>query len=474
MIIPLVLSGGSGTRLWPASREARPKQFLPLFGDRSTFQSTLLRFKGDSSFGRPIIMTNRDHRFLVSEQLSELGIEADIVLELTRRDSGPAIAAGAHLARKLHGSEVIIVVVAADHMIDNPDVFSQACKTAAEAAKNGLIVTFGITPDHPSAAYGYLAPGPEIDGSEVRILERFVEKPDTQNAEIFIAQGYLWNSGNFVFSPDVLLQEYAKQDPETEMAAGEAVDNATPDLNFLILDDSAFSKTAAKSIDYAVMEKTSLAAVLPVHFGWSDVGSWNSVWALSPQDGQHNVLKGPVVLSDARNNLVVSDKLLTAVVGVEDLAIIATEDAVLVAKREDATALKRLVGKIRQTFPNIAELGARVHRPWGSYQSLDVGERYQVKRIVVKPGGQLSLQKHHHRSEHWVVVRGTAKVTLDAVQRMVHENESIYIPIGAVHRLENPGKIDIELIEVQTGSYLGEDDIIRLEDVYNRNSESTN
>jgi mannose-1-phosphate guanylyltransferase/mannose-6-phosphate isomerase len=467
-IIPLILSGGAGTRLWPASRDTRPKQFLELFGSLSTFQNTLRRVSDPALFGRPIIVTNRDHRFLVSEQAKAIGCDVDILLEPVRRDSGPAIAAGAHFVAERSGANSLVLVLPADHVIQDAAAFTAACAHAAAAAQEGFIVTFGMTPDHPSTSYGYLRAGGSLLGNGVRELDRFVEKPDAATAEKYVKDGYLWNSGNFLFRADVLLREYATIDPGTEKAMRDAVAGAGRDLDFIVLDEKAFRCAHRLSIDYAVMEKTRCAAVLPVAFDWSDVGSWDSVWALSMKDDSANVVRGPAVARDARNNLVISDKILTAAVGVDNLAIVATEDAILVGRRDDAAGLKTLVSDLRGHRPNVTDAGARVDRPWGSYQSLDLGERYQVKRIVVTPGGKLSLQKHHHRSEHWVVVKGTAKVTVDSTERVIHENESIYIPIGAIHRLENPGKINLELIEVQTGSYLGEDDIVRLEDTYNR------
>lgn len=467
-IIPLILSGGAGTRLWPASRDTRPKQFLQLFGPLSTFQTTLQRVSDRQVFAAPIIMTNRDHRFLVSEQLHAANVSADIILEPLRRDSGPAIAAGAHFAALRHGPEAIVLVLAADHVVNDVGAFVEACRQGSEIARTGGIVTFGIPPDHASTAYGYLKPGAALEGSSGYRVEAFVEKPDAATAESYIQAGYLWNSGNFMFRADVLLAEYAKFDAASVAAARAAVADSKPDLQFTILDADAFGQATAMSIDYAVMEKTKAATVVPVNMGWSDVGGWEAVWALSDKDAHANVLRGPAIASGASGNLIMSDKIMTAVIGVSDLAVIATQDAILVGKKSDSAALKAMVGEIRQSRPDLTDSGARVYRPWGSYQSLDSGERYQVKRIIVTPGGKLSLQKHFHRSEHWIVVKGTAKVVVGEENRIIHENESIYIPIGSVHRLENPGKIDLELIEVQTGSYFGEDDIIRLDDVYNR------
>jgi mannose-1-phosphate guanylyltransferase/mannose-6-phosphate isomerase len=465
-IIPLVMCGGAGTRLWPASREVRPKQFLPLFGPRSTFQDTLRRVSDPALFARPIVITNAAYRFMVLEQLAEIGLEADILLEPVRRDSGPAIAAGASFAQ-MRDSEAVVLALAADHVVRDADAFVAACRQGLAAASAGHIVTFGVRPERPATEYGYINPGVAITG-EVHAVTKFVEKPDLQTAADYIKAGYLWNSGNFMFRAATLLDEYRSVDPESVQAVTDAVTHAGRDLGFVTLDSDAFAKARAISIDYAVMEKTARAAVIPVACGWSDVGSWRAVWELSGKDGQGNAAQGTAVFEDSRNCNVSTDKALVALEGVDDLVVVATQDAVLVSRQKDANGLKRLITRLKEVAPQVTEEHLRVHRPWGAYQSIDSGERHQVKRITVKAGGRLSLQKHHHRSEHWIVVRGTAKVTVDDVVKTVHENESIYIPIGAVHRLENPGKIVLELIEVQTGSYLGEDDIIRIEDDYRR------
>src|SRR6266404_4337475 len=396
-IIPLIMCGGAGTRLWPASREVHPKQFLPLFGARSTFQDTLLRVSDAGLFERPIVITNTAYRFMVLEQLAEIGLEADVLLEPMRRDSGPAIAAGAVFAEMRDKAAVVLAL-------------------AAE----------------------------------------------------YVKAGYFWNSGNFMFRASVLLDEYRNVDANSVQAVTDSVTKAGRDLGFFKLEENAFGSAKAISIDYAVMEKTSRAAVVPVACGWSDVGSWHAVWELSDKDSQGNAAQGIAVFEDSRNCNVSTDKALVALEGVDDLVVVATQDAVLVSRQKDADGLKRLVAKLKTIAPQVTEEHLKAHRPWGSYQSIDMGERHQVKRIVVKPGGRLSLQKHHHRSEHWIVVRGAARVTVNELVKTVHENESIYIPIGATHRMENPGKIPLELIEVQTGSYLGEDDIIRIEDDYQR------
>jgi mannose-1-phosphate guanylyltransferase/mannose-6-phosphate isomerase len=465
-IIPLIMCGGAGTRLWPASREVHPKQFLSLFGARSTFQETLLRVADAALFGRPIVITNEAYRFMVLEQLAEIGHEADILLEPMRRDSGPAIAAGAAFA-DTRESGAIVLALAADHLVRDTDAFVAACREGLVAAEQGHLVTFGVKPERLATEYGYISLGEPVAG-DVRAVTEFVEKPDAATAASYIDAGYLWNSGNFMFRTSVLLNEYRSVDEESVASIEASVADATRDLGFVQLDASAFAKAKAISIDYAVMEKTSHAAVVPVACGWSDIGSWRQVWELSHKDNQGNAARGAAVFEDSRNCNVTTDRALVALEGVDDLVVVATQDAVLVSRQKDANGLKRLVSKLKAIAPEVTESHIKVHRPWGSYQSVDNGDRHQVKRIIVKSGGRLSLQKHHHRSEHWIVVRGTAQVTVNELVKTVHENESIYIPIGAVHRLENPGKIQLELIEVQTGSYLGEDDIIRIEDDYQR------
>jgi mannose-1-phosphate guanylyltransferase / mannose-6-phosphate isomerase len=466
-IVPLIMCGGAGTRLWPASREVHPKQFLPLFGARSTFQNTLVRVSDPALFERPIVVTNKAYRFMVLEQLGEMEIEADVLLEPMRRDSGPAIAAGAAFAQT-RDKDATVLALAADHVVRDTPAFLAACRQGLVAAQAGQIVTFGVRPERAATEYGYISPG-DITSGDVRSVRKFVEKPDPATAAEYIKAGYLWNSGNFMFRASILLDEYSKIDAHSVQAVTGSVLKAGRDLGFIMLEPDAFESAKAISIDYAVMEKTARAGVVTVACGWSDVGSWHSVWELSEKDSEGNAATGTAVFEDSRNCNVSTDKALVALEGVDDLVVIATQDAVLVSRQKDANGLKRLVAKLKTVAPQVTEEHLKVHRPWGSYQSVDMGERYQVKRIIVKPGGRLSLQKHHHRSEHWVVVRGAARVTLNELVKTVHENESIYIPIGATHRMENPGKIPLELIEVQTGSYLGEDDIIRIEDDYKRN-----
>src|SRR5258708_14648000 len=465
-MIPLIMCGGAGTRLWPASREVRPKQFLPLFGERSTFQDTLSRRSDAALFECPIVVLNMAYRFMVLEQLAEIGLEADVLREPMRRDSGPAIAAGAVFAQT-RDNDAVVLALAADHVVRDTDAFVAACRQGLVAADAGRIVTFGVQPERAATEYGYISPGETVSG-EVRAVVKFVEKPDPVRAAEYIKAGYLWNSGNCMFSASVLLDEYRKVDADSVQAVSDAVTKAGRDLGFVTLDPESFAKAKAISIDYAVMEKTARAAVVPVACGWSDVGSWLAVWELSGKDEQGNAAQGTAGFEDSRNCNGSTDRALVALEGVDDLVVVATQDAVLVSRQKDANGLKRLVARLKSFAPEVTESHIKVHRPWGSYQSIDNGERHQVKRIIVKPGERLSLQKHHHRSEHWIVVRGAARVTVNEMVKIVHENESIYIPIGAGHRLENPGNILLELIEVQTGSYLGEDDIIRIEDDYQR------
>jgi mannose-1-phosphate guanylyltransferase/mannose-1-phosphate guanylyltransferase/mannose-6-phosphate isomerase len=466
-IIPLIMCGGAGTRLWPSSREGRPKQFLPLFGPRSTFQDTVIRVSDAGLFDRPIVITSAAYRFMVREQLAEIGLDADILLEPARRDSGPAIAAGAAFAQA-RDEEAVVLALAADHVVRDVPAFVAACRAGLVVADAGHIVTFGVQPERPATEYGYISPGQVLSG-EVKSVAKFVEKPDLQTATGYIEAGYLWNSGNFMFRAGMLLDEYRRVDSDSVETITSAVAKAGRDLGFFTLDADAFGKAKSISVDYAVMEKTTKAAVVPVSCGWSDVGSWLAVWELSDKDAQGNAAQGVAVFEDSRNCNVASDGPVVALEGVDDLVVVATHDAVLVSRQKDANGLKRLVAKLKVTAPQVTEDHLKVHRPWGSVQALEDGERYQVKRLVVKAGERLSLQMHHHRSEHWIVVRGSAKVTINDLIKTVHENESIYIPLGATHRLENPGKIPLELIEVQTGSYLGEDDIVRIEDDYKRN-----
>ncbi len=466
-ILPVIMCGGAGTRVWPESRETMPKQFIALFGTRSTFQDTIARVSGPL-FEPPIVITNYDYRFLVKEQLDEIRATAIIVTEPVRRDSGPAVAVATALAIE-RDPKAVLAVFASDHVVTKTEAFLTTCEAAAEAAEQGYIVMLGVKPTEPAIGYGYICPGAAIPGTGAFAIEAFVEKPERATAERYVESGYLWNSGNFFFRADTMLEELQNLEPEMVTAATAAIKGARHDLAFLALDAEAFGQSPKKSIDYAVMERTKRAAVVPADIGWSDVGNWDAVWKLSDRDANGNSFYGAdAVALDSHNVHVRSNGLLTAVVGVKDLIVVTTNDAVLVLAHDQGDKVKQLVETLKRSHRKEATEHKRMYRPWGYYQSIDHGARYQVKRIVVTPGHRLSLQRHYHRAEHWVVVKGTAEVTRGAEVTVVHENESIFLPIGVTHRLANPGKINLELIEVQTGSYLGEDDIVRIEDVYNR------
>lgn len=464
LIVPVIICGGAGSRLWPASREAFPKQFIALLGEQSMFQKTLSRVKG-ADFTAPVIVTHDDFRFLVASQMLAMGMQGDMLLEPMRRDSGPAIAAAAAFVQANHPG-ASMMVLASDHLVLDEPAFQAAIRTGAGAAKAGRIVTFGMIPDQPATGYGYIQP--TASEGAVRTVERFVEKPDADTAARYIAEGYLWNSGMFLFRADAFLAELGRFEPEIVKAATDAVALAQTDIGFVRLDAAAFESAPKKSVDYALMEKTTLASVVPASFGWSDVGNWSSVWEASPRDDKGNVASGEVELFDSTNCYVQTSGPLTVLIGMEDAVVVVEDDAVMVTHRSRAEAVKGAFETLkRASHPSVIS-SRRVYRPWGYYQTLDLGERFQVKRILVDPGQKLSLQSHHHRAEHWVVVQGTAIVTRDKEEVLLRENESIYLPLGCVHRLVNPGKIPLEIIEVQSGSYLGEDDIVRYEDIYAR------
>jgi mannose-1-phosphate guanylyltransferase / mannose-6-phosphate isomerase len=470
LIHPVILCGGTGTRLWPASRESMPKQFARLVdSQRSTFQATLARVSDGAVFATATVIASAEARFIVAEQRNQLGIPADILLEPQGRDSAAAVAVAAlHAART--DPQAVVLIMAADHVVPDTKAYVAAVAAAAEGARAGYAMTLGIEPDRPATDYGYVRRGAPIhEAPGATRVERFVEKPDRAGAEALIAEGALWNSGYFLFRADVMLAELEAFAPEVLAAARAALEAAVTDLDFVRLDAAAFAQAPKISIDYAVMERTDKAGVLPVSFAWSDVGTWDAVWKVLDHDASGNAVRGRVSLIGTKNSLVHSEGGgLTAVVGLEDVVVVSTPDAVLVASKAHSGQVKELVNALRADGAPEADAHLRMYRPWGWYQRIDIGERFQVKRIQVVPGGRLSLQKHYHRAEHWVVVRGTAEVTVDEQVTLVHENEAIYLPIGSMHRLANPGKIPLELIEVQVGSYTGEDDIIRVEDIYGR------
>ena len=470
MITPIILCGGSGTRLWPSSRESMPKQFTRLVSERaSTFQETARRVVEPATFGRPAVLTHSDARFIVAEQLVEAGVKADILLEPERRDSAAAVAVAAvHASRQ--DPQGVVLILAADHVIGDTAAFVAAARAAALGAQAGYVMTLGIEPTSPATAYGYIRRGSALAEAEGSYrVERFVEKPDRSGAERLIAEGALWNSGYFLFRADVMLAELEAHAPEVLRAAQAAYDGAQRDLDFVRLDQAAFSQAPKTSIDYAVMERTERAGVLPVSFDWSDVGTWDAVWQVLDRDARGNAVRGRVEVIETSDSLIHNEgEQITAVVGLKDVVVVTTPDAVLVTSKANSGSVKELVATLREKSYPEADSHRRMYRPWGWYQRIDIGERFQVKRIMVTPGGRLSLQKHFHRAEHWVVVKGTAEVTVNERVVLVHENEAVYLPIGSMHRLTNPGKIPLELIEVQVGSYTGEDDIIRVEDIYGR------
>ncbi|WP_458071327.1 mannose-1-phosphate guanylyltransferase/mannose-6-phosphate isomerase [Rhodanobacter sp. BL-MT-08] len=469
MLIPLILSGGSGTRLWPVSRKNLPKQFLALAGKGTLFQQTLQRTRRLPNVAEPIVVASDDHRFLAADQLLELGIEnATIVLEPLARNTAPAIALGALQALR-RGGDPLLLVLPADHLISDTDAFLDVVQQATPLAEQGWLVTFGIRPDRPETGFGYIRRAQAIGAGGFQV-QQFVEKPDLAMAESYLADGrYDWNSGMFLFRASRYLEELAEHAPEMLAAVRAADANATADLDFVRIDQEAFSHVPDRSIDYAVMEKTLRAAVIPVSCGWSDIGSWSALWLTGEKDADGNLSEGDTLSIDSHNSLLRShDRHLLATVGIDDLIVVTTPDATLVAHRDAAQDVKRIVEQLKACSRTEHSLHRVVHRPWGSYDSLESRERFQVKRIVVKPGASLSLQKHHHRAEHWIVVSGTAEVTCDEKVFLLGENQSTYIPLGSVHRLRNPGKVAVELIEVQSGSYLGEDDIVRYDDVYGR------
>ncbi|GAB6195001.1 mannose-1-phosphate guanylyltransferase/mannose-6-phosphate isomerase [Lysobacter xanthus] len=469
MLHPVVLSGGSGTRLWPLSRQNQPKQFLALVGDRSLYQETVLRASRLPGVAPPVTVCADDHRFMVGEQLQASGLRGGgILLEPSARNTAPAIAiAACHLAA--HDPDALMLVLPADHLIEDEAAFRDAVSRARALAEAGWLVTFGIRPDYAETGYGYILGGVPLDDAGAAV-DRFVEKPDLATAESYLAHGgYFWNSGMFLFRASRYLDELAAHAPAIAAAARAAYASARADLDFIRIDADAFAASPSDSIDYAVMEKTDRAAVVPVSCGWSDIGSWSALWSVAERDADDNRLDGDVIAVDSRGCLVrAAERRMVATLGVEDLVIVDTPDATLVARKDRVQDVKVLVDRLKAAGRTEHLVHRKVYRPWGSYDSLAVGTRFQVKRIVVRPGAALSLQKHTHRAEHWIVVSGSAEVTCGERVFDLHENESTFIPVGTVHRLRNNGSEPVELIEVQSGGYLGEDDIVRLEDVYGR------
>lgn len=463
MIIPIIMAGGSGSRLWPLSRELYPKQFLNVSSDHSMLQETISRLKG-LEFTAPLIICNEEHRFIAAEQLRLGGYKHNgIILEPLGRNTAPAIALAAIQALEMSSDEdPILLVLAADHLIDNTQAFQSSVQKALPFARNDQLVTFGILPTAAETGYGYIKVG-EARGDAFHV-DQFVEKPDLLTAQQYLASGqYYWNSGMFLFKASRYIEELKKYRPEIMELCNNSMVKSSSDMDFIRVDKVEFEKCPDDSIDYAVMEKTEAAMVVPMDAGWSDVGSWSTLWDVSQKDSNRNVIKGDVITVDSSSNYIHSESKLVTTVGVENLVIVETKDAVLVAQKDKVQDVKKIVNVLKQSSRKEYKYHREVYRPWGKYDSIDFGQRDQVKRITVKPGEKLSIQKHYHRSEHWIVVSGTAKVTNGERTLLVTEDESTYIPLGTIHSLENPGKIPLEMIEVQTGSYLGEDDIVRFE-----------
>lgn len=465
IIIPVILSGGSGTRLWPLSRKQRPKQFIPLVGEKSLFQMTVERLQAHAEIGYPLIVCNEEHRFMVAEQLREINVKTQgIILEPIGRNTAPAIALAAlYLQKQNLPQDTLLLVLPADHIIQDLTTFYQAINTAIPLAQQGNLVTFGIVPHSPETGYGY------IQHDKQHHVKRFVEKPDLNTAQSYLASGdYLWNSGMFMFDTATYLRELYEYQAEILKVCEQSIENCELDKDFIRVNAANFRQSPDISIDYAVMEKTDKAKVISLDAGWNDVGAWSAVWEVGQANESGNVLRGDVLSYDATNNLVYSEQRLVAVVGVHDLVVVDTKDATLVAHKDHVQQVKQIVDQLNVAHRSEATVHREVNRPWGSYDCIDSGQRFQVKRIVVKAGEKLSVQMHHHRAEHWIVVSGTALVRCGDKTFLLTENQSTYIPLGEIHSLANPGKVPLEIIEVQSGSYLGEDDIVRFEDQYGR------
>ena len=477
-IYPVVLSGGSGTRLWPLSRSMYPKQFIRFFNGQgaSFLGATLGRLSTSAGFLPPILLCNNNHRFLVKEEIERAGIAPHaIVLEPVARNTAPAIAVAALMAAR-ESPNAVLAVMPSDHVVKDEARFVECVKRAAKVAATGKLVLFGIEPSEPHTGYGYIRKGRDLEGFNggAFAVDAFFEKPDQPTAERYLKTGgYYWNSGIFVLDARTFLEELARLEPAILEAARGALARAEEDLGFLRLDRAAFASAPNISIDYAVMERTQAAAMLPMSVGWNDVGSWSSLWDIAPHDAKGNYVHGDGVLEDTSGCYVHSEKGIVSTIGLKDLVIVDTPDALLVADKARAQDVSKIVARLKQTNRKEQEQHLRNFRPWGYFETLSLGTRFQVKLLHVKPGGKLSMQMHHHRSEHWIVVQGTAKVVIGDLERLVRENESVYIFATQWHRLENPGKVPLEIIEVQIGTYLGEDDIVRVDDVYNRAPEET-
>ena len=466
MITPVIMAGGSGTRLWPLSRAGHPKQFLALNGDKTMLQQTAERLSG-LPISESITICNEEHRFFVAEQLREIDALGKIILEPVGRNTAPAIALAALLEKE---DDPLLLVLAADHVIADQDAFTGAVLKAVPLAEAGKLVTFGVVPSEPHTGYGYIEAGDPLEGAYS--VASFKEKPDSTTAAEYLGHGgYYWNSGMFLFRASRYLHELKTHKPDIASACEAAMGTVSNDLDFIRVDTEAFTACPDDSIDYAVMEKTSDAMVVPMDAGWNDIGSWSSLWDVSDKDNSGNATIGDVILHDTTNSFVRADEKLVALVGLEDIVVVSTKDATLVARTDKVQDAKAVASQLKREGRSEWELHREVYRPWGKYDSIDHGARYQVKRITVNPGAKLSVQMHHHRAEHWIVVSGSAKVTNGDETFILSENESTYIPIGKIHALENPGKVPLEIIEIQSGSYLGEDDIVRFEDRYGRVSQ---
>lgn len=479
MIYPVILAGGSGTRLWPMSRSLYPKQLINLYNEHTMLQNTLLRLSDLNDLGDPVVICNENHRFMTAEQIRRIDInDFKIILEPAARNTAPAIALAALILnddpKSGEQDDPVMLVLPADHEIKNVEVFHKIIQSGAQLARQGKLVTFGIVPSSPETGYGYIRKGEELDRSNPAFkIDRFVEKPDYETAVSYLESGdFCWNSGMFMFKASVVVAELGAFDPDMLAKCRAAIEHGTKDLDFFRVDKAVFESITEDSIDYAVMEKTAKGVVIPLDAGWNDLGSFDALWQTGDKDECNNVISGDVLVHNVTDTYIHSDSRLVAAVGLEKFVIVDTKDAVLVAPRDQVQDVKKIVTQLKRQNRMEAVCHAKVYRPWGDYETIDMADRYQVKRITVKPGAKLSLQKHYHRAEHWTVVSGTAIVTKGTEEILLREDQSVYIPLGTMHRLENPGKISLELIEVQSGPYLGEDDIVRFDDVYGRGKDA--